>query len=138
MLLELGVKQHCREPGTIEGLSSRSCSHKEAWSLPETISKQRWGEMAWLLSSLCLPDVYRCLFYFSDFIYLFSERGEGRERNINVWLPLVRPLLETLSTTWACAPTGNGTSNALFRRPALNPLIHTSWGYRCLLLATPD
>ena len=33
------------------------------------------------------------------FIYLFLERGEGREkereRNINVWLPLERPLLGT-------------------------------------------
>ena len=31
--------------------------------------------------------------FLKDFIYLFSERGEGRqkerERNINVWLPLV-------------------------------------------------
>ena len=44
-----------------------------------------------------------CLFvyfyFFKDFIYLFSERGErrekDRERNINVWLPLTRPLLGT-------------------------------------------
>ena len=27
--------------------------------------------------------------------YLFLERGEGREGNITVWLPLVRPLLGT-------------------------------------------
>ena len=28
-----------------------------------------------------------------DFIYLFLDRGEGREkeRNLNVWLPLTRP-----------------------------------------------
>ena len=39
---------------------------------------------------------------FKDFIYLFLERGEGREkereRNINVWLPLATthwPLLGT-------------------------------------------
>ena len=36
---------------------------------------------------------------FKDFIYLFLERGEGREkereRNINVWLPLAWPLLGT-------------------------------------------
>ena len=33
-------------------------------------------------------------FFFKGFIYLFLDRGEGREkeeRNINVWLPLVRP-----------------------------------------------
>ena len=28
-------------------------------------------------------------FFFKDFIYLFLERGEERERNIDVWLPLV-------------------------------------------------
>ena len=35
--------------------------------------------------------------FFKTFIYLFLERGEGRERegerNINVQLPLMRPLL---------------------------------------------
>ena len=34
--------------------------------------------------------------FLKDFIYLFVERGERREkereRNITVWLPLVRPL----------------------------------------------
>ena len=34
-----------------------------------------------------------------DFIYLFLERGEGREkereRNVNVWLSLMSPLLGT-------------------------------------------
>ena len=37
-------------------------------------------------------------FFFKDFIYLFIERGEGKEkeeRNISVWLPLMRPLLGT-------------------------------------------
>ena len=69
---------------------------------------------------------------FKDFIYLFLERGEGREeereRNINVWLPLVRPLLGTWPATQACALTGNGTSDRLVPRPALNPLSHTSQG----------
>ena len=35
--------------------------------------------------------------FFKDFIYLFLERGEGKEkervRNISVWLPLTRPHL---------------------------------------------
>ena len=38
--------------------------------------------------------------------------GEGRkkeERNINVWLPFVRPLLGTCLATQACALIGNGT-----------------------------
>ena len=38
-------------------------------------------------------------FFFKYFIYLFSERGKvrkkKRERNINVWVPLVHPQLET-------------------------------------------
>ena len=63
---------------------------------------------------------------------LFLERGEGREkereRYIDVWLPLTRPLLGTWPTTQACALTGNRTSDLLFHRPALNPLSHTSQG----------
>ena len=45
---------------------------------------------------------------FKDFIYLFLERGEGREkereRYINVWLPLAHPLLGTWPTTQAMCP----------------------------------
>ena len=62
--------------------------------------------------------------------YLFSERGEGREkereRNIHVWLPLMRPLLGTWPTTQACTLTGNRTGNPLVCRPALHSLSHTS------------
>ena len=36
-------------------------------------------------------------------IYLFLERGEGKERDINVWLPLERPLQGTWPKTQACA-----------------------------------
>ena len=42
------------------------------------------------------------------------ERGEGKEkeeRNINVWLPLQCPLLETWPTTQARVLTGNRTYN---------------------------
>ena len=41
---------------------------------------------------------------------------------------LVRPLLGTWPATQARALTGNGTSDPLFFRPALNPLSHTSQG----------
>ena len=42
------------------------------------------------------------IFYlFTDFIYLFLEKE--RERTINVWLPLPRPLLGTWPTTQAHA-----------------------------------
>ena len=51
------------------------------------------------------------------FTYLFLERGEGRgkdrERDINVWLPLSRPLLGTWPETQECALTGNRTSDLL-------------------------
>ena len=60
--------------------------------------------------------------------YLFLERGEGRERNINVWLSLAHPLLGIWTPTQACALTGNRTSDPLVCRPALNPLCHTSQG----------
>ena len=49
-------------------------------------------------------------FFFSflkDFIYLFLDRGEGKEKeregSINVWLPLERLLLRTWPATQACA-----------------------------------
>ena len=75
-------------------------------------------------------------FFFKDFIYLFLERGrEGqRERNINVWMPLVRPLLWTWPATQACALTGNWTVNALVCRRVLNLLSHTSQGDSLCLL----
>ena len=42
--------------------------------------------------------------FLKAFMYLFLERrreGEERERNLNVWLPLVHPLLGTWSITKA-------------------------------------
>ena len=65
-------------------------------------------------------------------MYLFLEEGKGgekeRERNINLWLPLMCPLLGTWPTTQACALTGNQTSHPLVHRLVLNPLSHTSQG----------
>ena len=60
-------------------------------------------------------------FYFS----LFLERGEWRERNICVCLPL----MGTWSATQACVLTGNQTGDTLLRILALNPLSHTSQGW---------
>ena len=75
---------------------------------------------------------YKSHIFKKDFIYLFLEKGreKKRERNINVWLPLVHPLLETWCTTQACALTGNRTGDPLVHRPALNPLSHTSQGQK--------
>ena len=55
---------------------------------------------------------FQKLFQFlKRFIDLFLDRGEGREkereRNINVWLPLERPLLGAWPATQACALTRN-------------------------------
>ena len=59
------------------------------------------------------PETFIVISYLSKIfkkIYLFLERGEGRERNIEWlphWLPLVHPQLGNWPITQACAPTGN-------------------------------
>ena len=57
--------------------------------------------------------LYLRLIFFKRFIYLLLDRGEGRgkekERNINVWLPLVRPPLSTWPETQARTLTRNQT-----------------------------
>ena len=71
---------------------------------------------------------------FKHFIYLFLERGKGgreKERNIDMQeihrsVASHTPPTGTQPTTQACAPTGNWTCNLPVRRPALNPLRHTS------------
>ena len=70
--------------------------------------------------------------FLKDFIYLFLERVEGkekeRERNIIVWLLLMPPTLGTWPAIQACALSGNPTSDPLVHRPVLNPLSYTSQG----------
>ena len=57
------------------------------------------------------------LLFLKDFLNLFLERGEGREKEgkINVWLPLTHLLLGTWPTTQECALTGNQTGDPLAR-----------------------
>ena len=78
------------------------------------------------------------IFFFK--ILLVLEIGEGREkdrdRNTNVWLPLVHPLLGTWPATQACALTGNQTGDPLVHRLALNPLSYTSQGTDVFLNVT--
>ena len=71
---------------------------------------------------------YQFFIRFYLFIFREGKGGKKRERNINVWLPLERPLLGTWPTTQTCALTGNPTSDPLVCRPALNPLSHISQG----------
>ena len=76
-----------------------------------------------------------------DLFNFFLERGEGREkekeRKINVWLPLMCPLLGTWPTIQACALTGNQTRDLWVHRLALNPLSHTSQRIFSLIVAIP-
>ena len=72
-----------------------------------------------------LPSTF---FFFFFKILIYFQRKGGRERNINVWLPLACPLLGTWPATQARALTGNPTSDPLVRRLALHPLSHTSQG----------
>ena len=107
------------------------------WGLPMAIPLKGIRESLWATEgvrvSMCVsacggvcangcllkPQVHVFCF-FKDFIYLFLERGEGREkereRNISVWLPLMWPTLGTWPETQACALNGN---------PISNPLVHS-------------
>ena len=76
----------------------------------------------------------------SDFIYLFLERWEGRQkeralcaRYINQ-LPLTYPAKGTWPATQACALTGNQAGDSLVHRLVLNPLSHTSQDYKNFVL----
>ena len=60
-----------------------------------------------------------------ELIYLFLEREEERERNINVWLPLTCSNWGTGPQPRAHALTGNRTGDLSVHRLALNPVSHT-------------
>ena len=72
------------------------------------------------------------LFFKRFYLFIFrnGKGGRKKERNINVWPPLQRPLLETWPGTYpatqACTLTGNQTCNPLVCSLALNPLSHTT------------
>ena len=65
--------------------------------------------------------------FFKDFIYLFLERGKGREKeregNIDQLL-LEHTQLGTEPTTQACALTGDQTSDLLLCGMMPNELTH--------------
>ena len=81
---------------------------------------------------------YRKKLFFKDFIYLFLEKGEGkekkRERNIDVGArdtsngcPLLTPSWDLAHSPGMCL-TGNKTCDPSIHRLALNPLSHSSQG----------
>ena len=73
------------------------------------------------------------------FMYLFLERGEGREkeREIYIDLPLACPQQGTWPAAEACGLAGNRTRDLLVHRPALSPLSHTSQGTMIVLKISP-
>ena len=81
-----------------------------------------------LLYHMVVP--FLIFFNLKDFIYLFLERGEGREkereRNIHVWLPLTGPLLGTWPASRACVLTGNQTGNSGFQANTQSTNPHQS------------
>ena len=91
---------------------------------------------SYLLCGLDLNSL--CIIFFKKKrflkIYFKEGKGERKERNLSVWLPLLRLPLGTWPTTQACALTGNGTDDPLVCRPALSPLSHTNQGSISFLL----
>ena len=81
------------------------------------------------------PGIY-LFFIFKIFIFTYFEREKegGRDGNINVWLPLMRPLLGTWPATQACALTGNRTGDPLICRSAINPLSYSNQGQHVILI----
>ena len=85
------------------------------------------------LKKLTNPGVSSFFFFKTLFICRQRGREKERERNSNVWLPLMHPSPGTWPATQTCALTGNRTSNPLVLRLALNPLSHTSQGWNFFL-----
>ena len=108
--------------------------HKEQISVPDLFQKQTTKKPlhnAWKKKQTknSFKEKPTAILVLKDIIY-FQREGKGRkkERNINVWLLLTHPLLETWPTTQACTLTGNLTCNPQVHRPMVNPLSHTSQG----------
>ena len=98
---------------------------KDAWDIMTNntvrlIQYNRWKSFSLKVSSasiLLLVTLVGEYIFLRFYLFLFLERGEerekGRERNINVWLLFVCPLLGPWPATQACALTGNQTSDLL-------------------------
>ena len=82
------------------------------------------GFPSWKRAWSLVPDNPKPAFLILFFkTYLFLERREGRERNVNVWLPPMRPLPGKCSD-WES--NRQPTRNPWVHKPVLNPLSHTS------------
>ena len=87
MLTSIGDNEH---PGFVTAISGNIATVSP---LNKILAKEL-GQVYYIMSKK-VPLNSSFLFFFKDCIYLFLERGEGREkegrRNINVWLPFVHP-----------------------------------------------
>ena len=53
-------------------------------------------------------SMFPMIFFLRFCLFIFRERVREKEgRNINVWVPLARPLLGAWPATQACVLTGN-------------------------------
>ena len=113
--------------------------YKTATKIPP---KSNWLNMCkalWFFSYIFNSSLFLCRKYF---IYLFLERGEGREkereRNINVWLPLVHPPTGDLACNPGLCPAWElnqgpfgswaaGTLSTEPHKPGLFPFKKAFW-----------
>ena len=81
-----------------------------------------------LIISLNILCKIHLIFFLRFYLFIFRE-GKGGERGTSMCGYLSHaPQLGTWPATQACALTGNRTNDPLLRRPALNPLSHSSQG----------
>ena len=121
-------------PGTVLGDVRKGCQWSEpsCCRLTGRLSQVPWAKVLPISPAKC------CIFIFLIF-YLFLERGGGRKRGRETSMCgclLHAPSLGTRTVTQACALAGNRTRDPLLRRPALNPLSHTSQGQNAVFLNT--
>ena len=74
------------------------------WKIKKSLTFWPFGLFTPPFLSCSIP-IFSFLLFIYLFIYLFIDRGnsrkKGREKNVNVWLPLEHPLLETRHVPWS-------------------------------------
>ena len=96
---------------------------------PTWVGQPNSAEASPLGTLVICPSRLFSFSFLEDFIYLFLERGEGREEEKPPSAVASHtPPAGTWCANQACALTRNQTGDFLVCRPALNPLSHTSQG----------
>ena len=130
----LPISDHCQEP--FLSCPAMACAVFAVRQIPKCpeLPQQKLdvshagslsrGFPSWKRAWSLVPDNPKPAFLILFFkTYLFLERREGRERNVNVWLPPMRPLPGKCSD-WES--NRQPTRNPWVHKPVLNPLSHTS------------